>query len=187
MVSQGDVWIEFMSNGVAKNTQKHVIMNLQWVIMFFFKIYSITSLLPRDVPMQAALAVHFAAFEEFCEHTGQTTEGAIPQPSRALGAPDVVGFLLFLGRGLRLVSSGFFLAQSLTPSGGIFLASKMWKFDEIFQNICNTRITKVSRWYRFDIIRFFKSFLNKHCPATMPIRVREDLVEDLKARASNPN
>ncbi len=70
--------------------------------------------------MQTALAVHFAAFEEFCEHTGQTTEGAIPQPSRALGAPDVVGFLLLLGRGLRLVSSGFFWLKALHPQEVFF-------------------------------------------------------------------
>ena len=47
--------------------------------------------------MQAALADHFAAFEEFSEHAGRTLEGAIPQPSRALGAPDVVRFAFFLG------------------------------------------------------------------------------------------
>lgn len=58
--------------------------------------------------MQAALADHFAAFEEFSEHAGRTLEGAIPQPSRALGAPDVVRFAFFWGGGLRMVETGQF-------------------------------------------------------------------------------
>ena len=159
MVSQGDVWIEFMSNGVAKNTQKHVIMNLQWIICFFQNILN-NLVAAKRCPNANRISGPLCCFRRILRAHWSNNRRCHPPTKPCTWRSGCGWVFAVFGAGLETGQFWFFLAQSLTPSGGIFLASKMWKFTEILgfpkhlQHPDHQSIELISFWYHsfFQIV-----------------------------------